>query len=76
MRERIGAAVGGDGPPVERVLLLADRANQRGANIMFCATEGDLQKVDEYMNSMTPVGESGRRTSVEMFEVVLDSDAQ
>jgi hypothetical protein len=44
-----------------------------GVNQSF-ETLQDLRRVDEYMNSMTPVAGAGRRTSVEMYEVVLDSD--
>ena len=60
--------------PVQRGLMLVDRENGRGASVMFCGTEDDLQRVDEYMNAMTPVSGAGTRVSVEKYEVVLDSD--
>jgi hypothetical protein len=63
-----------DGPPIKRALMLVDRENGRGANIMFCETEDDVRKVDAYMNSMTPHGRGGTRIGVEMFEVAVDSD--
>jgi len=46
----------------------------RGEGVSFCETEDDLGKVNEYMNSLSPPRGSGVRSSVEMFEVVLDSD--
>ncbi len=63
-----------DRPPIKRSLMLVDRKNGRGAGISFCETEDDLRKVDEYMNNMSPPGGSGTRSSVELFEVVLDSE--
>jgi hypothetical protein len=74
IRERMREGTGRPEMPVRRGLMLVDRENGRGANLMFCETEDDLRRVDEYMNSMTPVTGAGRRTSVEMYEVVLDSD--
>jgi len=76
IRERMTAAATGaaDGPPIKRALMLVDRENRRGAGITFCETEDDLRKVDEYMNNMSPPGGSGTRSSVELFEVVLDSE--
>ena len=75
VRERMrGGGGGGERPPMKRGLMLADRENNRGANMMFCETEDDLRKVDEFMNNMTIPGGGGTRTSVEMYEVVLDSD--
>jgi hypothetical protein len=74
IRKRMKEGTGGPEMPVQRGLMLVDRQNGRGANVMFCETEDDLRRVDEYMNAMTPVPGAGTRTSVEMYEVVLDSD--
>jgi hypothetical protein len=63
-----------DEVPVQRSLMLVDREGGRGASVMFCNSEDDLRRVDEYMNAMTPPAGSGTRTSVEMYEVALDSD--
>jgi hypothetical protein len=63
-----------DEVPVKRALMLVDHVGGRGASVMFCEGEDDLRKVDEYMNSMNPPAGAGRRTSVEMYEVALDSD--
>jgi hypothetical protein len=73
IRKRMKEGTRGD-VPVQRGLMLVDRAKGRGASLMFCETEEDLRRVDEYMNAMTPVPGAGTRTSVEMYEVVLDSD--
>jgi len=61
-------------PPYKRALMLVDRENSRGAAVTFCETEDDLRKVDEYMNNMSPPGGTGTRSSVEMFEVAVDSE--
>lgn len=70
---------GGQGTPIEsaadamkRVMLLVDRENDRGANLILCETEEDLRRVDAAMNEMTPASGRGSRTSVEMYEVVVD----
>jgi hypothetical protein len=63
-----------DEVPVKRSLMLVDRQRGRGASVMFCETQDDLRRVDEYMNSMTPPPGGGTRTAVEMYEVALDSD--
>ncbi len=65
---------GGEGPPVTRSLMLVDRAGGRGAGVMFCETEEDLRKADEFMNKMERPPGAGTRTSVEMYEVAIDSD--
>ena len=74
IRQRMKEGSGGSEMPVQRGLMLVDRENRRGASLMACETEEDLRRVDEYMNSMAPVAGAGRRTSVDMYEVVLDSD--
>lgn len=63
-----------DEVPVKRSLMLVDREAGRGASLMFCETEDDLRKVEEYMNAMSPPPGGGTRTSVETYEVALDSD--
>lgn len=74
VRERMASVQGaGDGPPFKRALMLVDRENGRGAAVSFCETEDDLRKVDEYMNNMPAPG-TGTRSSVEMYEVAVDSE--
>jgi len=58
---------------VSRSMMLVDRETGNGAGLFFCETEADLSKVDEILNNATPPG-AGKRTSVQMYEVVLDSD--
>lgn len=70
---------GGQGTPFEqasdavaRMMLLVDRQGNRGANLVLCETEDDLRRVDAALNEVTPVSGRGARTSVEMYEVLLD----
>jgi len=69
-----GQEGGGDMPPYKRAMMLMDRENGRGAAVTFCETEDDLRKVDEYMNSMSAPSGAGTRSSVEMYEVAVDSE--
>ncbi len=79
--KQIGEGIrrGGKGTPMEeaidavqRVILLVDRENERGASLVFCDTEDDLRRADAALSHMTPVGGRGTRTSVELYEVALD----
>ncbi|HUO72619.1 MAG TPA: hypothetical protein VMU39_17755 [Solirubrobacteraceae bacterium] len=70
---------GGQGTPFEkvagaakRVMLFVDRENKRGANLFLCETEDDLRRIDAALNETTPAAGRGARTSVEMYEVLLD----
>jgi len=70
---------GGPGTPFEKVsdavartMLLVDRASNQGANLVLCETEDELRRVDAALNEVTPAGGRGARTSVEMYEVLLD----
>jgi hypothetical protein len=72
---------GGEGTPLEatldavkRIMLLVDREGNRGANLIACESGEDLRRVDAALNAMTPASGRGARTSVEMFEVVLDEE--
>ena len=72
---------GGPGTPFEkvadaakRVMLLVDREGNQGANLILCETENDLRRTDAAMNEITPASGRGARTSVEMYEVVLDEE--
>lgn len=58
---------------VKRVLTLIDRKGGKGLDLTFCETEDDLRAADEALNSMSPSSAtSGKRTSVEMYEVAID----
>lgn len=70
---------GGEGTPFEdvaavtkRVMLFVDRENNVGANLFLCETEDDLRRIDAALNATTPAAGRGARTSVEMYEVLLD----
>ena len=72
---------GGRGTPFEkvadvtnRVMLFVDRENNRGANLFLCETEDDLRRIDAALNETTPAAGRGARTSVDMYEVLLDED--
>jgi hypothetical protein len=79
--EGVGDALrsGGQGTPfakatdaVARMMLLVDREGNHGASLVFCETGDDLRRVDAALNEQTPAGGRGARTSVEMYEVLLD----
>jgi hypothetical protein len=72
---------GGPGTPFEgvadaakRVMLCVDRENNRGANLFLCETEDDLRRIDAALNETTPAAGRGVRTSVEMYEVLMDEE--
>jgi len=72
---------GGQGTPFEnvvdvtkRVMLFVDRENNRGANLFLCETEDDLRRIDAALNETTPAAGRGDRTSVEMYEVLMDEE--
>jgi hypothetical protein len=73
---------GAQGTPFEnvadaakRVMLFVDRESNRGANLFLCETEEDLRRIDAALNATTPAAGRGARTSVEMYEVLLDVEA-
>ncbi len=57
---------------VSRFLELVDRKTGASVGITFCETEDDMRRADEALNAMSPGEEGGRRTGVEIYEVVLD----
>jgi predicted DNA-binding protein (UPF0278 family) len=74
VRERMKEGMSQSETPVKRGMMLVDRENGRGASLMFCETEDDRRKVDEYMNAMAPHSRAGTRVGVEMYEIAVDSD--
>ena len=68
------------GPPpglegVKRVVEGIDRNRGAGVSLVFCDNEGDMRKVHETLDAMSPSSEgSGSRASVEIYEVVTDED--
>ena len=60
---------------VARSMMLVDRETGKGASLILCESQDDLRKVDEIMNNATPPGGSSQqRTSVQLYEVVVDSE--
>jgi hypothetical protein len=59
---------------VTRWLELADRRTGNSLGIAFTESEEDMRRADEALNAMSPPedGSMGKRTSVEIWEVVLD----
>jgi hypothetical protein len=57
---------------VKRVLQFADRESGSALGIVFCETEEDMRRADAALNEMSPGEGAGRRTSVEIYEVLLD----
>ncbi len=70
---------GGKGTPVEgmtdaisRMMLFVDRESGKGANLIVCETEDEKRRTDAAFNAITPAGGRGPRTSVEIYEVLMD----
>jgi hypothetical protein len=58
---------------VKRFAQLLDRKNGVTLGVSFCDTEDDMRRADEALNAMSPPSDAvGRRTGVEIYEVVLD----
>jgi hypothetical protein len=62
-----------------RFVMLIDRQNGRGLGVTFFDDEEGMRRGHEALNAMNPTGAmnpegtSGRRTSVEMYEVAIDA---
>jgi hypothetical protein len=62
-----------EGVPATGFTLLIDPDSGRSIAIGLFETEEDLRKGDETLNSMNPPrDDTGKRTSVEMYEVAID----
>lgn len=61
-----------EGVPAKGFLLLIDPDGGRSLAISLFETEDDLRKGDEALNTMSPGGDTGSRTSVESYEVAVD----
>jgi hypothetical protein len=55
-----------------KMLMLVNRDTGKGVGITLFATEEDMRRGDEALNAMSP-GASERRTSVEFFEVPVQT---
>ena len=63
----------GNPPPgledAKGMMMLIDRQNGKGLGITLYETEEDMRRGDEALNAMNPPGGSGRRLSVDFYEV-------
>lgn len=58
---------------VVRVLTVVDHRDGTEGSAVFCATEEDLQRVDQVLGAMSPPsGGDGRRVDVAHYEVLMD----
>jgi hypothetical protein len=57
---------------VRRVLQFVDRESGTAVGIVFCETEEDMRRADTALSEMSPGEGGGRRTSLEIYEVMLD----
>jgi hypothetical protein len=57
---------------VKRFVQFVDREKGTVLGLAYCKTEEDLRRAHEALNAMSPGEGEGRRTSVEMYEVLLD----
>jgi hypothetical protein len=57
---------------VKRFVYVVDRDKGTGLGISFSETEDDMRRADAIMNDMNPGDGDGRRTGVEIYEVVFD----
>jgi len=60
-----------------RSMMLVDRQSGAGLGLTFFDTQDAMRRGDEALNEMTPPADmTGRRTSVEMYEVAIDREWQ
>jgi hypothetical protein len=64
-----------EGVPATRVRVLADRSAGKAVVVVHFASEADLRKGAETLESMNPPGGAIRRVSVDSYEVLLDQQA-
>jgi hypothetical protein len=67
-----GGTASGERQPLKRAMLLADRQSGRGVGLQFADSEEDIRRVDQFLDRMTPPPGAGTRSSVEIYEVLLD----
>ena len=56
-----------------KMLMLIDRKTGRGIGITLFADEDAMRRGDEALNAMNPTGSGERRTSVEYYEVPVET---
>ena len=72
-----GEVESGNRPPglegAKGMMMLVNRESGKGMGVTLFDSEEDLRRGDEALNNMNP-GASGRRTSVEFYEVAVRID--
>jgi len=73
MIEAVRKDVEGDTPPpglegIKGMLMLVDRANNKGMGIVLFDTEEEMRRGDAALNEMSPSGDA-HRTGVDFYEV-------
>jgi hypothetical protein len=62
-----------EGVPATRFMLLLDTSGGTSLGISFFESEEDMRTGDRALNAMTPPADAtGRRTSVEFYEVAVE----
>jgi hypothetical protein len=69
----------GEVPPgledARRSIMLVDRRTGAGLGLTFFDSEDAMRRGDQALNEMAPPADmTGKRTSVEMYEVAIDRD--
>ena len=59
---------------IARFVELVDREQGTLVGIAFCESEEDMRRADEALNSLSPGEGGGQRTSVQIFEVAIDTN--
>jgi hypothetical protein len=60
---------------VTKMTMMADRETGESAMIVFCDSEEDVRKADAILEGMSPQDPgTGGRSSVKVYEVLLDED--
>jgi len=57
---------------VKRVMSMVDREQGASLDLMFTDNAEDARRVHEVLDAMTPPEGAGRRTSVAIYELLLD----
>jgi hypothetical protein len=78
-REQLEQGRSADPPPglegVRRVVEAIDRSRGSAIALIYCDTEEDLRKAHDALDAMSPSSEaSGRRVSVDLYEIANDID--
>jgi hypothetical protein len=74
--EFVRAEVNGETPEGlegAKMLMLVNRATGKGVGITLFDSEAAMQRGDQALNAANPTGSGERRTSVEFFEVPVET---